>query len=271
MTNSAFIQLTGLPRSGSTLLASMLSQHPDVHVGGTSALSELLFAVCNACDASNLAGEILQANGIYEDTREKNVLSIYKNYYGDVKLPFILDRSRGWTHPYLMDVAQKYINPNPKAVILIRPIEEIVASFAALKLYAGEDHCIYDELLEPNSTPIVRTYNYVRTAVFSRDPRYLVVSYRELVENTERTLDKIFYHYELPPAEIDFSKLSNFSVEDDNFYPYKKLHEVRDGIAVRENPLILPQQILEQCERMTNELYLDMPSWGAAEPNIGVV
>jgi hypothetical protein len=270
MSESTFIQLTGLPRSGTTLLSSMLSQHPDVHVGGTSALAELLYAVCNACDVSSLAGEILQANGIYEETREKNILSVYKNYYGEVDLPFILDRSRAWVNPYIMDIVQKHINPSPKAVILIRPVEEIVASFAALKLRAGEDHDIYDDLLAPDSTPIVRTYNYVRAAVFSRDPKYLVVSYKELTEHPEATLDRVFYHYGLPPAEIDFGALSSFSVEDDSFYPYKNLHEVRDNICVRKNPLILPRRVLEQCERMTNELYLDMPTWGAAAPSTGV-
>ena len=271
MKSSTFLQLTGLPRSGSTLLAAMLSQHPDVHVGGTSALCDLLNSVCHACDSGNLAYELLQANRRYAEVRKESVEALYNVYYGAVDTRFILDRGRGWPHEYNMQIVRDYINPNPKAILLVRPIEEIVRSFVALRMRAGEDHNIYDELLEPNTTPIMIPYAFVRQAVFSRSPEFLVITYNDLVQRTGQTLDMVFAHYGLSPAEIDFEKFSEFCVEDDSAYPFQNLHELRGGVSTRENPVILPQDVQEYCEQLTRELYLDLPSWGAEPRNIGVV
>tara|TARA_R110000796_G_scaffold202811_1_gene319099 strand:+ start:115 stop:930 length:816 start_codon:yes stop_codon:yes gene_type:complete len=267
MSEPTLLQLSGLPRSGSTLLASMLSQHPDIHVEGTSALCDLLNGVCGVCDTPSLGYDNLHASGRYKEVKRKSVQSIYSSYYGDVQKKFVLDRSRGWSHINNLDIVRDYVNPNPKTIVLIRPIDEIVSSFSALLLRAGEDHNIYDELLESNTVPIMVPYNFVRIAAFSRDPAYLFLTYKELVENTTETLDKVFYHFGLPPAEIDFGHLSNFSVEDESVYRYENLHTLRDGISYRKNPIILPQHVKDQCEKLTVELFMDLPSSGATTDN----
>jgi len=44
--------LSGLPRSGSTVLSSILNQHPQVHSTSTSGLIEIMGAVCTTWESS---------------------------------------------------------------------------------------------------------------------------------------------------------------------------------------------------------------------------
>ena len=60
-----FYFLSGLPRSGSTVLAAILNQHPDVHTSSTSGLLDVMFGTFQAwkssmsaqADANKQAGE----------------------------------------------------------------------------------------------------------------------------------------------------------------------------------------------------------------------
>jgi sulfotransferase len=60
-----FYFLSGLPRSGSTVLAAILNQHPDMHTSSTSGLLDMMFGTFQAwkqslssqADASEQAGE----------------------------------------------------------------------------------------------------------------------------------------------------------------------------------------------------------------------
>ena len=44
--------LSGLPRSGSTVLAGILNQHPDVHASSTSGLLDMLVGTLRAWSSS---------------------------------------------------------------------------------------------------------------------------------------------------------------------------------------------------------------------------
>ena len=94
MSNSyeQFVCLSGLPRSGSTLLSAILSQNPDIHAEGNSAVCQLMWDINKSCETT--ASEQLKAN-YREKTINDMVLSIpntyykniSKNYYEYIQLP----------------------------------------------------------------------------------------------------------------------------------------------------------------------------------------
>jgi hypothetical protein len=63
------IALSGLPRSGSTLLSSILSQNIDIHAEGNSAVCQLMWDMEVSCNTSGQ--EQIKAN-----KREKTIIAI---------------------------------------------------------------------------------------------------------------------------------------------------------------------------------------------------
>ena len=60
MPYSQFICLSGLPRSGSTLLSAILSQNPLIHAEGNSAVCQIMWDLQQSCTTT--AKEQLSAN-----------------------------------------------------------------------------------------------------------------------------------------------------------------------------------------------------------------
>ena len=86
--------ISGLPRSGSTLLCNILLQNPKFHVTATSGLLDVLYNVRNQWN--NLI-EFQTASKQWSDATQLRVLqSIISGYFGDVTKPIIFDKSRGW-------------------------------------------------------------------------------------------------------------------------------------------------------------------------------
>ena len=122
-----FIGLSGLPRSGSTLLSSILSQNTNIHAEGNSALCQLMWDLQQSC--RGLANEQLVVTNRL--TTEKDVVSALPyQYYKDVKASIIIDKCRSWTHPLNVEMLYRYFDHKPKIIVLVRPILEIVRSFS---------------------------------------------------------------------------------------------------------------------------------------------
>jgi hypothetical protein len=121
--------LVGLPRSGNTLLSSILNQNPLIHAEGNSAVCQLMWDMEVSCNTSGQ--EQIKAN-----KREKTIFdlvsSIPKIYYKDVDRPIIVDKCRTWNNPANVDIVNRYIDCDPKFIVLIRPVNEIVISFLDL-------------------------------------------------------------------------------------------------------------------------------------------
>jgi sulfotransferase len=120
--------LAGLPRSGNTLLSSLLNQNPDFYSSPLSSLSEIVYR----------AHEVLlheeQANRNLEDKeRLKSIIhKMPQYYYQEVNKPIIFDREKAWGTPYNMQLIKYLINPNPKILFTVRDITEIISSYILL-------------------------------------------------------------------------------------------------------------------------------------------
>jgi sulfotransferase len=83
--------ISGLPRSGSTLLSAIFKQNPEFYADIGSPVHAI---VNNTIDFMTGCENNLN---LTEDRRKNVLLSIFDGYYKHLKTPVIFDSSRGWT------------------------------------------------------------------------------------------------------------------------------------------------------------------------------
>lgn len=219
--------LSGLPRSGSTLLSAILSQNPEVHAEGNSAVCQLMWDAQVSCETS--AWEQLEANN-RADTQDALIASIPAIYYRDVRAQHIVDKCRSWTLAPNMAMIRRYITDDPRVIVLTRPVDEIVDSFK--RLYAANDLAITEEqLLASGSEPIMRSLSGVEYARSVNRGEFLFVEYADLVDDPAAVIDEIYGFMDWERFSHDFLNVVNQHPEDDSVYGLLGMHEIRERVG----------------------------------------
>jgi sulfotransferase len=244
-----FVCLSGLPRTGSTLLSAILSQNPKIHAEGNSAVCQLMWDTYVSC--SNSCAEQLIANN-----RQKTVFdllsSIPSTYYKDIleEETIIIDKSRSWTIEPNVRLLENYVDPGIKMIVLERPIEEIVKSFIKLYKKNGKD---FDALglLKPMSEPLMRSKAGLEWAKKNNQKNtFLFIEYKELVEEPRKVIEKIYEFLQWEPFEHSFERIEVKYPENDLVYQLAGQHEVREKIEVLENLVELSQEVLDKISSL---------------------
>lgn len=244
-TKKQFVCLSGLPRTGSTLLSAILSQNPKIHAEGNSAVCQLMWDTYVSC--TNSCAEQLLANN-----RQKTVFdvisSIPSTYYKDIleEETIIIDKSRSWTLEPNVRLLENYVDPNIKMIVLERPVEEIVKSFIKLYKKNGMD---FDALglLKPMSEPLMRSKAGLEWAKKNNQKNtFLFIQYKELVEEPRKVIEKIYEFFDWVPFEHSFENIVVKYPENDQVYNLAGQHDVREKIEVLQNNVELSQEILDK-------------------------
>ena len=238
------IGLSGLPRSGSTLLSSILSQNIDIHAEGNSAVCQLMWDA--QCSVLGIANQQLIASDRL-DTGIELIKNIPNIYYKNVKASTVIDKCRSWTLPDNMAMLNKYFEHKPKVLVLERPLVEIVRSFVALRQANNWQGNLEEGLLDDWSEPIMRSYEGVKWAKANNNGEFLFVQYNGLINNTKSTIDTIYEFFELESFEHDFNNIVNKHPENDEVYGMLGQHDVRPTISKRELNITLSNEIIKKC------------------------
>jgi sulfotransferase len=242
-----YIGLSGLPRTGSTLLSSILSQNPEIHAEGNSAVCQLMWDMqCSVHESSIL--QLTVSNRI--DTGIELIKNIPNMYYKDVTASTVIDKCRSWTLPDNMAMLNKYFEHKPKVLVLERPLVEIVRSFVALRQANNWQGDLEAELLDDWSEPIMRSYEGVKWAKANNKGEFLFVQYDDLLNNTKSTIDKIYEFCELESFEHDFNNIVNKHPENDTIYGMLGQHDIRPTISKRDLDVTLSDAIIKRCKEL---------------------
>lgn len=243
-----FIGLSGLPRSGSTLLSSILSQNPDIYAEGNSAVCQMMWDLDQSCDIN--CKEQLEANH-RKQTQLDIISAIPHIYYKDVTKPVIIDKCRSWTLPANLFLIQRYITENIKIIVLERPLIEIVKSFVSLRKQNNWKGDLEKGLLDDWSEPIIRSYNGVKLAKKNNSNNiFLFIQYDNLINNTKETINQIYKFIDEPIFEHDLNNIINKHPEDDKVYNMIGQHDVRPTINKREINIELSQETINRCQEL---------------------
>ena len=197
--------------------------------------------------------EQLSANS-REGTIADMVSSIPDIYYKNVSDKLVLDKCRSWTIPANMNLVRQFITTQPKVIVLIRPIDEIVKSFAKLHISNGKEFD-FDLMLRDYSEPLMRSFSGVMEAKASGNDEFLFVSYADLTTDTRNTLKTIYEFLELPLFEHDLETIVNRHPENDEVYGLMGQHDVRSTIGVIEAEIELPASAKAKCDYLNQLLF----------------
>jgi sulfotransferase len=243
-----FIGLSGLPRSGSTLLSSILSQNPEIHAEGNSAVCQIMWDLEQSFNIN--CKEQLEATN-RQQTQLDIISAIPHLYYKNIIKSIVIDKCRSWTLPANLFLMQKYINKNIKIIVLERPIIEIVKSFVSLRKENNWEGDLEEGLLDEGSEPIVRSLYGVKWAKENNaNNTFLFIQYNHLINNTKETVNKIYKFIDEPIFEHDLNNIINKHPENDKVYNMIGQHDIRPTINQRQINIELSQETINKCQKL---------------------
>lgn len=253
--------LTGLPRTGSTLLSAILSQNPDILTEGLSGLLQLMLYNLEA--NQNLPGFTEALDNTNRQEHFKTMISeIPHIYYKNTPSKIIIDKQRGWINPYNTNIAKTYIESKPKFIVMVRPIKEIIESFYYLAIKNDKMNW-FKEIMEPNKPPFRNSVDGFKKAINQRVEDFIIISYKNLTEMPEETIKQLYEFLEIPYFEHDFSKITNKYQEGD--YGIGGLHEVRKEISIRNKNVELPEEYEILAEYLQKDLEIALKKAGVED------
>ena len=243
--------LLAMPRSGNTLLASLLNQNPNMACTGKSLMPFII---------ENLLS--LKKIDVFENFPDHNSLdnvieNVFDNYYGKWPQSVIIDRSPVMCQNYFLAI-QKYLKHPFKCIVLLRDVMDILASY--MKWYTENPdafvnkHGSNDEeklnMLMNNQGDILRELDSIKTSAKYPDICYYV-KYNDLVANPEKELKTIYKFIEEPYYPHSFKDLKQINLNGISYNDSivgKNMHKVRSVVRKEYNPYIkkIPKRIREK-------------------------
>lgn len=170
-------------------------------------------------------------------------------YYANTTKPIVVDKCRSWTLPANVEILNRYFDNTPKVIVLVRPIAQIVASFMALRKANGWTN-LETGLLDDGSEPIMRSLAGVEWARKNNNGEFLFITYDELVDHTQTSLDRIYAHCGWQAFSHDLDNIVNQHKENDAIYGLAGQHDVRSQISRRPIDVYLFDELVEKCDRL---------------------
>lgn len=163
---------------------------------------------------------------------EQIVRDLPSLYYRDVQKPIVIDKCRAWTLPLNMQMIREYVTSNPKVILCVRPVDDVVQSFQKLFARNGRD----DFEGSPFASELSMSIAGVRDAIEQDDPNtFLLVDYDNLCANTDQVLAEIYDFLGLPHFVHDLNNIVDLHPEDDSVYGLSGMHTVRSSICPIQN------------------------------------
>lgn len=254
--SQTFHFISGLPRSGSTLLAAILRQNPRVHAAMTSPVGSLFTALHTTMGQQNEFSEFIE-----EKQRERVLRGIFDLYYQDFAQDVILDTNRLWCArlPLLLRLF-----PDAKILCTVRNVAWIMDSIERLvrknslqpsRLFNGaaESDTVYHrvEALAGRDRFVGFSYYALKEAFYSPEARHLlIIDYDLLAQSPAKVLPLVYDFLGEPAYAHDFENLDYQEPGFDARIGLHGLHEVKRKVALRPRATVLPPDLFQQYSQL---------------------
>lgn len=251
--------ISGLPRSGSTLLSAILKQNPRF----TANISDPLHGYVKSITQITNTAAGMEAM-VDLDKRRRLMHGLFDSYYSGAR-EVCFNTNRAWSAETAL---LKDLYPDFRIIVCLRDIPWVLDSFEQLNvknphtikpLYHHQDlGNVYDRTHMlmgnvPNFTGYVSgPLANVRHSMFcgERD-QILYVEYEHLVKNTSTVIRQIYDFLGEPHYEHDFNNVEDSYDEFDTQAKISGLHTVRRKISWIERRSVLPDDLWRQYEQST--------------------
>ena len=231
--------VSGLPRSGSTLLMNLMAQNPNVFCTPTSGLNQLMNNIKTSW--GNIIEHRSDKNAGSDDNL-KRILNNTLHSYHNTDKPFVIDKCRGWG--FSIEMLEAITNNATKIIAPVRDMKEVLASFESL--YRKGSYKFNPQGPMPQCLTIEgrmlhwasldgevgSAYSILKDAFLrGLGDRFLMVDYDYLTHNPKITMDVIWDFLNIPRCEHNFKNIVNQTPEDDDVYNYVDLHKIKSEIT----------------------------------------
>ena len=244
--------ISGLPRSGSTLLSALLRQNPRLHASITSPVSGLVLGALREMSGAN------EGSTFFDDERRSAVLkNIVKGYYYDVmQNKTVFDTNRGWTARLaLLD----RLYPRGKVICCVRHMPWIYDSFESIiqkhpllpsKIFgyevAGTVYDRFDALNRGNGV-VGAAWNSLRQGFFGPlSNKLILVKYETLARDPKFCMTRLYNALDLEPYKHDFDNVEFAADEFDSFLSTPGLHAVKRKVEYVERQPVIPPDLFHR-------------------------
>lgn len=249
--------ISGLPRSGSTLLSALLRQNPRFYAGISSPVAPM----CNAL--LNVMGVRSEFATSFTDEQKKHLLlGIFDNYFNHLtEADIIFDSSRSWCARLSL---LNELFSGCKVICCVRNVAWIMDSLERL---VQKNPLVYSRMFNDDSE---RGTVYSRTEALGRQSRIvgysvaalreayygphssslLLVDYELLARFPQKCMNLVYdflgeEDFGHDPDRVDFAETdfdANMGVPD--------MHTVRKKISFEQRPTLLPPDIFEKYQKI---------------------
>jgi sulfotransferase len=244
-----FVLECGLPRSGSTVLTAILSQHPDIFAShNTSPLIDILINNQNIYQYQSQAA-IANPNA---DQLTNITRRIIDNFY-DTHKPVILDKQRGWSKN--IPSVEILFGYKPKVIATIRDLPSIMASWLTLML-KNPGNQIDKYILQSgrklnNETRMGEMWDNMVHDCYSgmaqlrndvTEGQLLEINYDDLIDKPLEILNNINKFIGVAEFQYDINNIRNITIDDDlRAFGLGGMHTIRNQLSKTSSS---PEEIL---------------------------
>ena len=247
--------ISGLPRSGSTLLTSILNQNPNFNSNISNPLARFVRSIVSESFAA--PGYALQCP---EPKRIELIRSLVDTYYSEVPQEVCFNTNRGWTSLLpLLDIS----HPDSKVICCVRDIRWVLDSFETLfkknpftmsKMYGEqESENVYTRsyaLMTPGHT-VRFAYDSLKEAITGPNKnKVMLLEYEFLAKQPEQAMRSVYSFIKEPHFEHDFDNVEASYDEYDIEAGIHGLHKIRRSVEYVERNPILPPDLWNEMSNL---------------------
>jgi len=250
--------ISGLPRSGSTLLAAILRQNPRFHAEMSSPVGTLFNSLFSTMSPDN-------ENAVHiNDTQRRDILlGVLHNYYQSLTdKPVVFDNNRLWCSK-LPAIAQLY--PEAKVVCCVRNVAWIMDSFeCAFQKNPLQNNKMFNNESESNTLDsrldtlarwdrvVGFSFTALKEAFYGNfASQLLLVDYDLLAAAPEKTISLVYQFLGEESFKHDFDNVNYSAPRFDENLGLPGLHQVQGSIKPRVRRSLLPPDLFDKYSAMS--------------------
>lgn len=245
--------ISGLPRSGSTLLAALLRQNPRFNAAMSGPLCGLHGTLLTHMSAHN------EFSVFIDDAQRRRILhAVTDAYYANCQAEVVFDTNRGWC-ARMEAIADLY--PDARVIACVRHMPWIIDSverlvrrnvFSPSSIFnytAGGTVYTRANGIAGSDGLVGFPYDALKEAFYGpHASRLLLVQYETLTSNPAKVLDAIYDSIGEAHFAHDFEHVAFDAEEFDRRAGTPGLHRVRPKVAAQERQTILPPDLFRRFE-----------------------
>lgn len=245
--------ISGLPRSGSTLLAAILRQNPRFHAAMSSPVAGLVTSLLGDMSERNEYSVFLD-----DEKRRRIINGAICGYYSDRDEDVIFDTNRSWCAK--MGVIHQLF-PQARVIACVRDITWIIDSIERLiqknsfqpsSLFSYRpDGTVYTraEALTAHDGMVGYAYNALKEAFYGdHASKLMLLQYETLANDPVKAMSAVYSFIGEPSFSHDFSNVEYDASEFDRKAGTPGLHDVRTMVGFTPRKTVVPPDLVKRYE-----------------------